>query len=144
MTIPINALGKRVAHRRFSLTHLGRSTIFMIGTQSRGSTDLLLTITAGTTHPIRMRFDSMPDADTLQQSLDAIPGASWFDDPNGTPGHRRHLAKHFAEDIRWSLPRECGRDLHRQRQRVRQRAGSGPVSAHLCSLAGHARREEGL
>jgi hypothetical protein len=24
----------------------------------------------------------------------------WFDDPNGTPDHRRHLAKHYAEEIR--------------------------------------------
>ena len=28
--IPADALRKRHAHRRFSLTHLGRSTIFMI------------------------------------------------------------------------------------------------------------------
>jgi len=103
VTIPCDALRKRVANRRFTLTRLGRSTIFMIGTQNRGSTDLLLTITAGTTHPIRMRFDSMPDADTLQQSIDAIPSGSWFDDPNGTPAHRRHLAKHFAEEIRFEL-----------------------------------------
>jgi len=103
VSIPVAALRARVAHRRFTLTHLGRSTIFMIGTQSQGSTNFLLTITAGTTYPIRMRFDSMPDADTLQQSIDAIPGSSWFDDPNGTPGHRRHLAKHFAEEIRIEL-----------------------------------------
>ena len=32
--IPLSALRKRHAHRRFTLTKLGRSTIFMIGTQS--------------------------------------------------------------------------------------------------------------
>jgi len=103
VTIPIDALRKRVTHRRFTLTHLGRSTIFMIGTQRLGSTDLLLTVTAGTTRPIRMRFDSMPDADTLQQSMDAIPSGHWFDDPNGTPAHRRHLAEFYAEEIRFEL-----------------------------------------
>lgn len=95
--IPAVALRKRHAHRRFTLTQLGRSTIFMIATQSEG--DLLLTITAGTTRPVRIGFASIPDADTLAHSIDSIPDEMWFDDPNGTPDHRRHLAKHFAEEI---------------------------------------------
>lgn len=101
--IPASALRKRHTHRRFTLTHLGRSTVFMIATQRPDATDLLLTLTAGTTRPIRMSFDSMPDAETLQQSLDAIHESVWFDDPNGTPDHRKHLAKHFAEEIRIEL-----------------------------------------
>ena len=99
--IPASALRKRYAHRRFTLTHLGRSTIFMIATQGDG--DLLLTITAGTTRPVRLAFDSVPDAETLQHGIDSIPHFVWFDDPNGTPDHRRHLAKHFAEELRGEL-----------------------------------------
>jgi CO/xanthine dehydrogenase FAD-binding subunit len=101
--IPISALRKRHTHRRFTLTQLGRSTIFVIATQSTDTTDLLLTVTAGTTKPVRLGFGSMPDAETLQQSIDAIPEDVWFDDPNGTPDHRRHLAKHYAEEIRTEL-----------------------------------------
>lgn len=101
--IPVSALRKRHTGRRFTLTNLGRSTLFMIATQSPGTTDLLLTVTAGTTRPVRYAFDAMPDAETLQQSIDAIPEDVWFDDPNGTPDHRRHLAKHFAEEIRVEL-----------------------------------------
>ncbi|MFJ5548890.1 FAD binding domain-containing protein [Streptomyces sp. NPDC093225] len=101
--IPANALGKRTAHRRFTLTHLGRSTVFLVGTRTPGANDLLLTVTAGTTRPVRMAFDTMPDAPTLQQSIDVIPGDVWFADPNGTPDHRRHLTKHFAEEIRREL-----------------------------------------
>jgi CO/xanthine dehydrogenase FAD-binding subunit len=101
--IPISALRKRHTHRRFTLTQLGRSTLFMIATQSADMTDLLLTVTAGTTKPVRLSFGSMPDAETLQQSIDAIPEDVWFDDPNGTPDHRRHLAKHYAEEIRIEL-----------------------------------------
>ncbi|MER7463139.1 FAD binding domain-containing protein [Streptomyces sp. NPDC097981] len=101
--IPVRALGKRTAHRRFTLTRLGRSTVFLIGTQTQGSDDLMLTVTAGTTRPVRMAFDSMPDAATLQQSVDVIPADVWFADPNGTPDHRRHLTKHFAEEIRREL-----------------------------------------
>ncbi|MGH3674484.1 MAG: FAD binding domain-containing protein [Mycobacterium sp.] len=100
--IPISALTKRHAHRRFTLTQLGRSTIFMIATQGADA-DLLLTITAGTTRPIRLAFGAMPDAEALQDSIDALPEEVWFDDPNGTPDHRRHLAKHYAEEIRIEL-----------------------------------------
>jgi CO/xanthine dehydrogenase FAD-binding subunit len=99
--LPAAALRKRFAHRRFTLTHLGRSTIFMIGTQGAG--DLLLTITAGTTHPVRLAFDAVPDADALARAVDSIPEDVWFDDPNGTPDHRHHLAMHFAEEIRGEL-----------------------------------------
>jgi CO/xanthine dehydrogenase FAD-binding subunit len=101
--IPVTALRKRHIHRRFTLTRMGRSTIFMIATQTPDSDDMLLTITAGTTHPVRFKFDTMPDADELQHSIDSLPDDVWFDDPNGTPDHRRHLAKHFAEEIRTEL-----------------------------------------
>ncbi|MFG2096603.1 FAD binding domain-containing protein [Streptomyces sp. NPDC048612] len=101
--IPAPALRKRTAHRRFSLTRLGRSTVFLIGTQTPGTHDLLLTVTAGTTRPVRMAFDEVPGARTLRQRLDALPADIWFDDPNGTPDHRRHLTRHFAEEIRHEL-----------------------------------------
>lgn len=101
--IPAKALGKRAAHRRFSLTHLGRSTVFVVGTRTPGGNDLLLTVTAGTTRPVRLAFDTLPDARAVRQGLDAIPGDVWFADPNGTPDHRRHLTKHFAEEIRHEL-----------------------------------------
>jgi CO/xanthine dehydrogenase FAD-binding subunit len=101
--IPVVALRKRHAHRRFTLTHLGRSTIFMIATQTPGSSDFALTITAGTTHPVRLVFDTMPDADTLAERIGGLDDAVWFDDPNGTPEHRRHLAGHFAEELRAEL-----------------------------------------
>ncbi|MEV0296167.1 FAD binding domain-containing protein [Nocardia sp. NPDC050710] len=101
--IPVGALRKRHAHRRFTLTELGRSTLFMIATQTPGTADLLLTVTAGTTRPVRLAFDSMPDAEELRQSIDAIPEDLWFSDPNGTPDHRHHLARHFAEEIRVEL-----------------------------------------
>jgi CO/xanthine dehydrogenase FAD-binding subunit len=101
--IPISALRKRHAHRRFTLTKLGRSTIFMIGTQATNAADVLLTITAATTHPILLAFDSVPDADELQERLDQLPDEVWFDDANGAPDHRRHLATHYAEEIRMEL-----------------------------------------
>ncbi|MBJ8348143.1 xanthine dehydrogenase family protein subunit M [Antrihabitans sp. YC2-6] len=101
--IPVAALRKRHTHRRFTLTHLGRSTVFIVATQTPGTSSLLLTVTAGTTKPLRFAFDAMPDAEELQRRIDAIPDDVWFDDPNGSPDHRRHLTKHFAEEIRTEL-----------------------------------------
>jgi CO/xanthine dehydrogenase FAD-binding subunit len=98
--IPASALRKRHTHRRFTLTHLGRSTIFMIATQRQDAGDLLLTITAATTRPVRLAFDSVPDADALARRIGELPDELWFNDPNGSPDHRRHLAAHYAEEIR--------------------------------------------
>ena len=97
------ALRKRCAHRRFTLTKLGRSTIFMVATQTPATDDLRLVITAGTTRPVVLQYGTMPDADGLQAQIDAIPAEIWFADPNGTPDHRRHLATHYAEEIRVEL-----------------------------------------
>lgn len=101
--VPAGALRKRFTHRRFTLTKMGRSTIFMIGTQTPDTDDFQLTITAGTTHPVRLAFDSMPSTAALQNLIDGISADVWFDDPNGSPDHRRHLAKYYAEQIRTEL-----------------------------------------
>ncbi|MEV8433287.1 FAD binding domain-containing protein [Streptomyces chartreusis] len=103
ITIPERALHQRTSHRRFTLTRLGRSTVFLVGTQRPGAKNLLLTLTAGTTRPIRLAFDALPDGRTLRESIDAVPADVWYADPNGTPEHRRHLTRHFAEEIRREL-----------------------------------------
>ncbi|MFB6638344.1 FAD binding domain-containing protein [Streptomyces chartreusis] len=103
ITVPERALRQRTSHRRFTLTRLGRSTVFLVGTQRPGAKNLLLTLTAGTTRPIRLAFDALPDGRTLRESIDAVPAGVWYADPNGTPEHRRHLTRHFAEEIRREL-----------------------------------------
>ncbi|MCV7421030.1 FAD binding domain-containing protein [Mycobacterium yunnanensis] len=101
--IPASALRTRHAHRRFTLTKLGRSTIFVVGTQKPLADDMTIVVTAGTTHPVRLRFDTAPSADELAAAVNAIDDEVWFDDPNGSPGHRKHLARHYAEEIRTEL-----------------------------------------
>lgn len=101
--IPHHALRRRYTYRRFTLTKLGRSTIYMIATQTPATDDLMLTITAATTHPVVLQFGTVPDSETMRDQIDAIPTEVWFADPNGTPDHRRHLAKHYAEEIRIEL-----------------------------------------
>ncbi|MBT1093287.1 xanthine dehydrogenase family protein subunit M [Streptomyces sp. Tu102] len=103
ITVPERALRQRTSHRRFTLTRLGRSTVFLVGTQRPEAKNLLLTLTAGTMRPIRISFDALPDGRALRESIEAVPADVWYADPNGTPEHRRHLTRHFAEEIRREL-----------------------------------------
>jgi CO/xanthine dehydrogenase FAD-binding subunit len=104
VSIPATALAKRYAFRRMTLTHLGRSAALLIGTQTAGTDDLLLTITASTFRPIQLSFATMPDAATLRDAIRAqVPDDGFFNDVNGTPAYRRHLTYAFAEQIRAEL-----------------------------------------
>ncbi len=102
--LPARALAKRFAFRRASLTHWGRSAIIVIGTQSPGTRDLVLTITAATARPYQLRFDRVPDAKGLRDAiLVAIPEADYFEDVHGSARYKRHLTYYFAEQIRAEL-----------------------------------------
>ena len=102
--ISANALTKRFAFRRSSLTHLGRSAALLIGTQKDEASDLLLTITAATARPVQLRFEAMPSAAELRQAIDAaVDEALWFDDVHGSAPYKRHLAYYYAEQIRAEL-----------------------------------------
>jgi CO/xanthine dehydrogenase FAD-binding subunit len=98
------ALAKRFAFRRASLTHLGRSAIIVIGTQSPGGGDLLLTVTAATVRPFQLCFEHMPDAQMLREAIfSIIPEVGYFDDVHGSALYKRHLTYYFAEQIRAEL-----------------------------------------
>ena len=102
--LPTKALSKRFAFRRSSLTHLGRSAIIVIGTQSPGACDLVLTVTAATVRPVQLHFDRVPSTSALREVLDAaIPEADYFDDVHGAAHYKRHLTYYFAEQIRAEL-----------------------------------------
>jgi len=102
--LPAVALAKRFASHRSSLTHLGRSAVFLIGTQTAGTDDLLLTITAATPKPAQVRFDHAPSEAELRHAIDAqIPADGYFDDVHGSPAYRRRLTYYYAEQIRAEL-----------------------------------------
>ncbi len=102
--LPASALKKSYAFRRFSLVHMGRSEVLLIGTRCTERDTFLLTITAATNRPIQFRFDSVPTAAELKRTLDeGISAELYFDDPNGSPSHRRHLVYYYAEQIRQEL-----------------------------------------
>lgn len=105
--LPVSALRKKYAFRRFSLVHQGRSEVLLIGTRCLERGSFLLTVTAATKRPIQCRFDSIPSARELKRTLDeGISSEMYFDDPNGSPSHRRHLVYYYAEQIRQELSTE--------------------------------------
>jgi CO/xanthine dehydrogenase FAD-binding subunit len=102
--LPAAALSKRHAFRQASLTHLGRSAALLIGTQSKGSDDFLLTVTAATPRPVQLRFAHMPSALELRRAIDArLPADGYFNDVHGSAPYKQHLTHYFAEEIRAEL-----------------------------------------
>jgi CO/xanthine dehydrogenase FAD-binding subunit len=102
--LPVHALRKKFAFRRFTLTHLGRSEVLLIGTRCPVRGELLLTITAATVRPVQLRFEGVPAAGELKRALgDAVPFVMYLDDVHGSPAHRKHLTHYFAEQIRSEL-----------------------------------------
>jgi CO/xanthine dehydrogenase FAD-binding subunit len=72
--LPATALKKRYAFRRFSLSHLGRSEVLLIGTLDQGKDEFILTVTASTLRPVQLRFENVPPAQELKGKLDqAVP-----------------------------------------------------------------------
>jgi CO/xanthine dehydrogenase FAD-binding subunit len=99
--LPASALRKTYAFRRFTLTHLGRSEVLLIGTKSPEKGTFLLTITAATLRPIQLRFEGTPSADDVRRAIDeAVPIELYLDDTHGSPPHRQHLTYYYAEQIR--------------------------------------------
>jgi CO/xanthine dehydrogenase FAD-binding subunit len=102
--LPARALEKTFGFRRFTLTHLGRSEVLLIGTRRREPGEFLLTITAATVRPIQLRFDALPSVAELKRAIDdAVPFALYLDDVHGSPPHRKHLTHYFAQQIRTEL-----------------------------------------
>ncbi len=100
--LPASALRKRTAFRRISLTHLGRSAALLIGTLSPQDGVFMLTVSASTERPLRLRFAQVPDAQALRSRMEReIP--AFFNDVHGTPEYRQHMTFHFAEEIRREL-----------------------------------------
>jgi len=102
--LPAHALRKKFAFRRFTLTHLGRSEVLLIGTRCLAHGEFLLTITAATLRPVQLRFKDIPTAAELKRTIDdAVPFSLYLDDVHGSPAHRKHLTHYFGEQIRSEL-----------------------------------------
>lgn len=101
--IPAEALTRRTAFRRISLSPAGRSGALLIGTlEANGA--VALTATAAVRRPIRLTFEALPDDVTLAEALTAgIPDALYHDDVHGRPDWRRHVTGLLAREVRDAL-----------------------------------------
>ena len=105
--IPIASLKRRYSYQRFTLTKHGRSSEFLAGTSDAALGDFMLTITAATSRPFILRFDAMPSAAELRDAITAaVSDPDYFDDPNGSPAHRKHMTYYLGELIRADLAGE--------------------------------------
>ncbi|MEE7449192.1 FAD-binding molybdopterin dehydrogenase [Methylobacterium radiotolerans] len=103
LSIPAAALARRTAFRRVSLSPNGRSGALLVGTHGADNA-FALTVTASVKRPVRLAFDDLPGPAELARALDdAIPDALYHDDVHGRPDWRRHMTRHFAEEIRGAL-----------------------------------------
>jgi CO/xanthine dehydrogenase FAD-binding subunit len=101
--LPIAALKRRSAFRQISLTPIGRSAALVIGSVASDGA-FLLTITASTKRPVRLRFDKAPMKDALREAiLGAIPEPLYHDDVHGKPLWRKHMTLRLSEEIRSEL-----------------------------------------
>ena len=106
--IPIASLQRRYSYQRFTLTKHGRSSEFLVGTSDPATGDFMLTITAATSRPFVLRFGAIPTADELHAAIDnGVRDSDYFDDPNGSPAHRKHMTYYLAEVIRADLAGEA-------------------------------------
>lgn len=98
--IPATALRKHYTLRRFSLTASGRSSVLLVGTLCPDSGKMVLTITAATNKPVQLIFPELPSAKAVHMAInEQVPFDHQFEDPQGSPMHRRHLTYHYAEKI---------------------------------------------
>jgi CO/xanthine dehydrogenase FAD-binding subunit len=102
--LPVAALRRRTAFRQISLSPLGRSGALLIGTLSPDDGAFILTVTASTPRPVRLRFPRLPSSTALATALEAaIPPQAYYDDVHGAPAWRRQVTLQFAEEIRIEL-----------------------------------------
>ena len=62
---------------------------------------LVVTLTAGVTHPHRLAFPTVPTPAELRAALEAVD--DWYDDPHGAPDWRRAMTLRLAEQVREEL-----------------------------------------
>ena len=102
--LPASALCKRFSFRRMTLTHLGRSSVLLIGTHCPRTGGFSLTVSAATVRPVRLEFPQVPAAEQLRAAIqERIPNSLYFDDVHGAPEYRKHMTQYFAEEIRCEL-----------------------------------------
>jgi len=102
LEVPLGSLRSRTGFRRISLSPLGRSGALVTARLGLDG-EFVVTITAGTTRPVQLRFDEVPGERALADALGRID--CWYSDPHGDPDWRRAMSARFADELRVELGR---------------------------------------
>jgi CO/xanthine dehydrogenase FAD-binding subunit len=103
VTVPASSMRGRTAFRQSSLSPVGRSAALVIARHTGPASDcgLVVTVTAATTRPVQLRFETLPSPEGAVAALDRAP-LTYHDDVHGAPAWRaamtrRHVAEVVAE-----------------------------------------------
>ena len=102
LEVPIDSLRSRTGFRRISLSPLGRSGTLVTARLGLDG-EFVVTVTAGTTRPVQLRFDEVPGERSLADALADVD--CWYSDPHGDPDWRRAMSTRFAHELRVELGR---------------------------------------
>lgn len=102
--IPASALAARAGFRRAALAPLGRSGAVVVARRDTSGA-FVLSLSAATPRPHRLRFPEPPTAIELASALDraVATGDGWYDDAHGAPDWRRARSLALAEELRREL-----------------------------------------
>ena len=116
VTLPAAALASRCAFRQISLSAYGRSAALVIGRAARDWADVsapragtvtqtgggcVLTVTASTPRPVRVRFEALPSAKDAVAAVDAAvrDADGWFADVHGHPVWRAAMTARLVGEV---------------------------------------------
>ncbi|NHA67104.1 FAD binding domain-containing protein [Phycicoccus flavus] len=93
--VPAEALARRGALRRVSLTDHGRSAALVVGT--RGADGVRLVVTASTPRPVVLHLPPWAGPDEAAAAASGVQ--EWFDDVHGAPDWRAAMTARLARQV---------------------------------------------
>jgi CO/xanthine dehydrogenase FAD-binding subunit len=94
--LPAASLSARTAFRQLSLSPVGRSAVLVIGRRDRPG-DTVVTVTAATPRPVRLRFPSPPTPAEALAALDAA-APEYLDDVHGNATWRAAMTRRLIAE----------------------------------------------
>ena len=109
--LPAAALTARAAFRRVSLSAVGRSAVLVIARRSPGET--VITVTAATPRPVKLRFPGHPAPGDALAALDAAVSAGgvvprYLDDVHGGAAWRAAMTRRCVTEVIAELAADPG------------------------------------
>jgi CO/xanthine dehydrogenase FAD-binding subunit len=95
--LPRAPLTARLAFRQLSLSPVGRSAVLVIARRDRGG-QVVVTVTASTSHPVQLRFPAPPAPAEALGSLEAAAPA-YLDDVHGNAPWRAAMTRRLVAEV---------------------------------------------